>query len=291
MAIPETFIIFVLSLIMTTKVREYITKVPFSVHEWRKGQRYVLAKYTTEDVQIIGIKKRQEEDKLVTESHKILSMGKWLPGVVKKILNENALLVEEFATNIDVFAKGTVATKERIRTDGLLKEMKVEKEQRVKGKVEDPGEIESKDVGKDTDKKVTVSVSKGTPSEASTVLSTCDTSYVNKYYDANTFTLTVKTAVKDVEEKGGVFGTDPEKVQVFDLSKGREGCYVYKLITVTINSLVLGWIAERIKNSVRDMLGKFHEKVIETEDEWKDMKEEELVKLEEEMIKKFLKRV
>lgn len=320
---------------MTTKIREYVTKMPYSVHDWRKGQRYVLAKYTTDDVEIIGIKKRQEEGKVITESHKLLSMGKWLPMVVKKILNENALLVEEFSTNIDVLDNGVLKVEKRVKAqDGMLDEMKVEKTQEAK-KVKDIGELEIKDVKEDMDKRIIValdkvvkniknssddkesSTSKSTESVKSvksaksvkssksaesvksikslksnnnlTLESACETSYINKYYDVGTFSLTIKTIVKD-EKIESPFGTDPDKVQSFDLSSGKDGCFLYRLITVTVNSMMLGWIADRVKNSVRDMLGKFHEKVIETENEWKEIKEEDLIKLEEEMIKKFVKK-
>lgn len=289
---------------MTTKVREYRTKVPYSVHEWRKGQRYVLAKYTTDDVQILDIKQRKEEGSIVTETRKILNMSKWLPGVVRKILNENAMFVEEFSTNIDVIrlpsnnepGKEVVVTEEKLKTKGLLREMDVETVQEVSGvkDSQDPlKDIKPENLKDGTDKKMTVSLktkSEGVEdSTFSTISSSCETSYVNKHYDPSTFALSIKTLVKN-EEEGSVFQAEGSKVQVYDLAGDREPfCYVYKLITVTINSMVFGWVADKIKNSVRDMLAKFHEKVIETEKEWKDIKEEDLLKLEEEMVKKFMK--
>lgn len=294
---------------MTTKIREYRIKVPFSVHNWRKGQRYVLAKYTTEDVQIIDVKQRKENDSIITESHKVLNMSKWLPSVVKKILNENAMFVDEFSTNIDILIlqsdtdpnKQVIVTTKDIKTKGLLKEMKIEKVQEIKGDIaesKDPlKNIESKTLKDGEDKKINVDLSKNkknsTKDESddnqSTLTSTCESTYVNKHYDSETFKLTVKTIIKNEEEES-VFKVKDCKTQFYDLAKDKESyCYVYKLIQVTVNSMIFGWVADKIKNSVRDMLNKFHEKVIETESEWINMKEEELIKLEEEMVTKFLK--
>lgn len=288
-------------------MREYRTKVPYTVSKWRKGQRYVLAKYTTDDIQILDIEKMVESDSIVTKSHKILNMSKWLPGVIKKIMNENAMFVEEFSTNVDVIKlpatsqeseKEIVVTQKKIKTKGVLKEIDMTKTQKVKdGHIssEPLKDIESSNLEDFETKRTSLSIGNRATGQVSSgesefFSSSCETSYVNKHYDASTFSLSVKTIVK-TEEGENVFQAEGSKFYSYDLSQGKEPfCYVYKLITVSINSMIFGWVADKVKNSVRDMLNKFHERVIETEEEWKNISEEELVKLEEEMTRKFLRK-
>lgn len=294
---------------MTTKIREYVFKIPFTIDQWRKGQRYVLAKHTTDETQILDIKQRKENGALITETRKILDLSKRLPTVLKKLMKENALFVEEFSTNIDVIGgedSRTYITKKSIKTDGLLKEMDVTKTEEAK--MDRIGSMEMQD---GEDRKVNLELSKDysskdhsskdhspkdyssnmstTSSVSSTTSSTCETSYVSKHYDTDTFSLTIKTHVKSsMEEK--VFSEEGKR-QEFDFTNGKEAkCYIYKLLKVTINSMIFGWVTDKVKNSVRDMLNGFCLKVIESENEWKDLTEEELVKIEEEMIKKFLKK-
>lgn len=289
---------------MTTKIREYIFKIPFTVDQWRKGQRYVLAKHTTDETQILDIKQRKENGTVITETRKLLDLSRRLPTVLKKLMKENALFVEEFSTNIDVVSdedSRTYITTKNIKTGGLLKEMDVTKTEEAK--LDKIGSLEMQD---GTDRQVNIelsnnkaaassgsstteSVSSAASSISSTTSSTCETSYVSKHYDTDTFSLIIKTHVKTkMEEK--VFSEEGKR-QVFDFTNGKQAnCYIYKLVKVTINSMIFGWVADKVKNSVRDMLSGFCTKVIETENEWKDLSEEDLVKLEQEMIKKFLKK-
>lgn len=268
---------------MSTKVREYKIKMPYTMADWRKGQRYVIAKYTTDEVRIIDLKRRREQESVITETHKALDLSKRLPGIVKKVLSGSALCVDEYSTNVDVFTlppQGADARREVVvceetlkNKDGLLDEMAVK---------------ETKELHHEPDTSAADSGSTG--KAACEDCSTCETRYVNRYYDVNTFSLSVKTQVKRADEKN-IFGLpDGFKSQTFDLTKGRTGdsVIVFKLVEATINSTFFGWIAENIKNMLRDMLVKFQEKVIETEMEWKGIGEEELVRLEEELVQKFM---
>ena len=121
------------------------------------------------------------------------------------------------------------------------------------------------------------------------VSSSCETCYVNKYYDVNTFSLTVKTVVSS-DLKENIFAQKDFKSSLIDLSKeSPKFVHIYKLITVTVNSTLLGWICEHIKNTMKNMLIKFQEKIIESYDKWKNISEEELVELEKKMIETFMK--
>ena len=64
---------------------------------------------------------------------------------------------------------------------------------------------------------------------------------------------------------------------------------IYKLVHVTVNSMLLGWVCEQIKNMMKNMLTTFQNKLIETHDEWKNISEEELIELENKMIETFMK--
>lgn len=273
---------------MSTKVREYKIKMPYTMADWRKGQRYVIAKYTTDEVQIIDLKRRKEQKAVITETHKMLDLSRRLPGIVKKVLSGSALCVDEYSTNVDVFTfspcggsdkRKVVISEETMKNkDGLLDEMAV---------------TEAKEL-LDVPDRNSHSAASGEDAEEqkSEDCSTCETRYINKYYDVSTFSLSVRTHVKR-EDEGNTFNL-PEgfKSQVFDLTRGRAGdsVIVFKLVEVKINSTFFGWISGSIKNMLRDMLVKFQEKMIETEKEWKDMSEKELERLEEEMVGKFMKR-
>lgn len=294
---------------MTTKTRIYRTKVPFTVEEWRKGQRYVLAKYSTDEVKIIQHTFTKSDGSVITETHKEIDLSKRIPGVVRKVINGNAVTVDEYSTTVDIMCfcgkADLVVTKQHIKTDGLLKEMNIEKVQEIKEikhKGDPMKDVQKDNLEEDVDTKIGIDLSKinkqGKPckshekpkSTVSTLASTCETRYVNRQYDTNTFSLLVKTIVKEEEEEN-LFEEEGAKFQKYDLSEGKEPfCYVYKLLSVTVNSMFFGWVADHVKNAIRDMINKFHEQVISTEKEWRNIKEEELVKLEEEMMQKYMKK-
>ena len=87
---------------MSKKVREYIIKMPYSVSEWRKAQRYVLAKYTTEEVTIIKHQKTKDENMTKTETHKFINIVKRLPSVIGKVIGGKAFCIDEYSTNLDL---------------------------------------------------------------------------------------------------------------------------------------------------------------------------------------------
>lgn len=293
---------------MTTKTREYILKVPFTLNEWRKGQRYVLAKYTTDEVSIVKCDQRKEGDKVITESHKVLNISKRLPSIILKVLNSKSLLVDEFSINIDQLKMKDgskqellVTNKEIEETGGLLKKMNIQKVQEMKTtgdskKVLSETNLKEgglKDVALET--KSSSNQAKGKSKganeakEYSTVSSSCETSYVSQYYDSNTFSLTVKTMVSE-ELKENVFEQKDIKSSVIDLCNDNESnVYIYKLVSVTVNSMMLGWVCDQVKTLMKNMLIKFQKKMIETESEWRNISEEELVALEKKMIETFMK--
>lgn len=298
---------------MATKIRVYRTKVPFSVSQWRIGQRYVLAKYTTDEVKIVDLRQSNVEGKLVTESHKVIDLSKRMPSVIKKLIAGNALLVDEFSTNVDVMhiskgldgeKKELFMTKEKFKTKGLLKELDVMETGELKSldHKEDPiRDIKSSNIKDGISKKIAVDLKdvennekiynqKESTESSSTVTSTCETKYVSKHYDTNTFSLVVKTLVDD-ELNEEAFKEEEGKIHTYDLAANQEPyCFVHKLVKVTVNSIFFGWMADQIKNSTRDMVNTFHERVIETKDEWMNLSEMDLVKLEEEMLEKLLKK-
>lgn len=288
---------------MTTKVREYKIKMPYSIAEWRKGQRYVVAKYTTDEVQVVNMKKRMEHKSIITETHKMLDLSKRLPGMVKKVLSGSALCVDEYSTNVDVLSFPSDGSEREIMVreetlknkSGLLGEMAVTETKELKdlhNKKDPLAELDSGNFVSGSERNVSVNP-RGVEHETGEGenCSKCETRYVNKYYDVNTFNLSVKTHVKRADEKNVFNLPEGFKSQEFDLTKGRTGSsvVVFKLVEVTINSTFFGWIAESIKNMMRDMLVKFQEKMVETEGEWINISEEELTKLEEEMMQKFMK--
>lgn len=296
---------------MTTKTKEYVIKVPFTLHEWRKGQRYILAKYTTDEVTIINMKQRKEGDKIITESQKVLNLETRLPSIISKVLSSKSLLVDEFSINIDEIKydnmKGKLVTKKDFaETEGLLKEMHIATEQEVKegegnelssknlveGELRDVNfDLRGDEVNKNIKDVNDNSKDEDIKGSASSymVSSSCETTYVNQYYDSTTFALTVRTmATKEYKEN--IFEQKGVTSSLIDYTDGKEqAIYVHKLVSVTINSMMLGWMCEHVKSTIKAMLLKFQKKLIETKDEWKDISEEELIALESDMIKTFMK--
>ena len=142
---------FFVSNTMTTKIREYIIKVPFTIDEWRKGQRYVLAKQTTDEVTIVKTNQRKENNKIITEYHKVLNISKRLPSLIMKVIDSKSLLIDEFSVNIDEIRSEEdddidvlVTDKEIAEDKGTLEKMSIVKTQEV----ENPSEIEESLNGK-----------------------------------------------------------------------------------------------------------------------------------------------
>lgn len=325
--LPLYFVIYLIFLFikeMTTKTKEYIIKVPLTLHDWRRGQRYMIAKYTTDEVSILGSKQRKENGKLITESHKVLNIGKRMPSIISKVLNSKALMVEEFSVNVDEIGETTkvqndrkkkeaqsstnknavIVTEKKINeAEGLLKEMDVRTVQGVEKKgshtsykdeklrelavsIRDKQSTESVSTNKPIE---SISANKSNESLFSTVSSSCETNYVNRYYDTSTFSLSVRT-IASHEYKDTIFGQEPGKSQIIDYTDGKEpAIYVYKLVTVMVNSTFLGWICEHIKNTMKNMLLNFQKKMIDSEKEWMNLTEEELQELEKKMISTFMK--
>lgn len=340
--------------------------MPYSIADWRRAQRYVLAKYTTDEVQIVRHKKSSEDEKAITETHKVLDLSKRLPTIIRKVLSGNAAFVDEYSTNIDIvktakMVKDVSSEKEihdtMIKTEklnisgGPLQEVKrqeikelrgndsINKNEATKG-LEDPLlELRSENMSKDTIKNTDILIrdeekiknddsktknddnktknddnknddsktkngdnkndenkkEKDGNAPSNTRDSTfsesfSESKYVNRYYSTETFHLMVKTYVRDKDETN-IFGLpDGFKSREIDLrgDSPKSGIIVFKMVEVAVNSTFFGWIAEHIKNMMRDMLVKFQEKIIETEKEWMNISEEELMELEEEMIRKYL---
>lgn len=334
---------------MSTKVREYKIKMPYSIADWRRAQRYVLAKYTTDEVQIVRHKKRSEDEKAITETHKVLDLSKRLPTIIRKVLSGNAAFVDEYSTNIDIVKTAKmikdVSSEKEIRdtmikteklniSDGPLQEVKrqeikelrgdnsINKNEATKG-LEDPLlELRSENMSKDSIKNTDILIrdeekikngenktkndgsktknaenkkegDDNAPSnthDSTFSESFSESKYVNRYYSTETFHLMVKTYVRDKDEEN-IFGLpDGFKSREIDLrgDNPKNGIIVFKMVEVAVNSTFFGWIAEHIKNMMRDMLVKFQEKIIETEKEWMNISEEELMELEEEMIRRYL---
>lgn len=284
---------------MATKIREYILKVPFTLDEWRKGQRYILAKYTTDEVTINKISQRKENGKLITECIKTLNISKRLPSLIMKVISSKSLLIDEFSVNIDEIKSEKngdidvmVTDKEIKGKKGLLDKMSIVETNEVKhpGKLEENLSCKNLNTsGGVKDVKLQTREDDIKPKNTPVVSSSCETNYVSKYYDANTFSLTVKTMVTN-QLQDNIFSQKDVKSNVIDLSNGNSNSiYVYKLITVTVNSMLLGWICDQVKKLMKNLLIQFQEKMIATHEEWKNITEEELVELEKKMIETFMK--
>lgn len=271
---------------MATKIREYKIRMPYSASEWRKAQRYILAKYMTDEVKIIKHVKTKSENSVETESHKFINLEKRLPAIMAKLLNGNALLVDEYSKNLDYIIP-KVEIEEDMKCDGLIKNVNKREIKDLKKNIDEKDVLNAiKDINLKPDVK-DVNVTLNEP------ISLSESRYVSKRYDEKTFKLMVRTKIFETSSiLNNVFDLEPgfKSREIDMVPKGHEGAtiWVYKLVEVQINSILLSWTAESIKNLLRDMLLQFQEKIIETEEEWKAISVEDLEKLEVETIDKFM---
>lgn len=136
------------------------------------------------------------------------------------------------------------------------------------------------------------------------------TIYKNRYFDTKTFSLQVKTHASTKVQKN-VFELDKDFKELEidfrtynkkDLTKVGDRDYtnweseypcinLYKLVDVSVNSFGMGWVASEVDKFIRNLLVDVQQKIIKSYDEWKDLTEEDLKTLEDEMIQKFILKV
>ncbi|OQS54144.1 hypothetical protein EHP00_1776 [Ecytonucleospora hepatopenaei] len=361
---------------MTVAKKVFKIKVPFSLEEYRKGYRYALSKYTTDEVQFVKMTREKSIDKIITETHKVLNLGKRMPFMVRKVIPTAACMVEEFSTNVDsikITSDGvsdtfehfhqttdikqndlnvnkertvdtvTVANTEHVIADEKIKildkdgtELPVEETAKIINERLDVQKNKSaKDLKIDERLKVNEKNIKNTLGISETEMreenskkteknslgkAHCQkekhqkyeeeghyttTKYKNMHFDESTFKMNIDTKVTTNEHFK--FNTDAP-VEVIDFRtyfkekmvkvddrdysgnfSERYPCvYVYKFVEVEINSKLLGWISKEVVKSLRDSMVELTRDVIRFHKEWKNMKEEELDKYEDEVVKKFM---
>lgn len=334
---------------MTTKIKVYKIKLPLTLKEWRKGQRYVLTKMTTSEVQIVYHKTEAADEYLITKTHKIIDVRKKIPYVIKKIIPNDAGVVDEFSTNIDssviiVTKEGEEPTEEQIykiktklkNEEGVLSEVSAEKVGVVEAEnmedkakplenINNEEEKEIKGMHELTIKNEAEGDKPKSPDQPDNAASenhikeflgnkfknSCTTIYKNRYFNPSTFKLEIKT-IATQEPADNIFEQEkaPEEdsldFRTFNKSKlyhvgsrdytgNWEERYphinCYKLVHVTVNSFGLGWITSEIDKMLRNLLMEVQQKVIETYDEWADLSNEDIEKLEKEMISKFILKI
>lgn len=86
---------------MTTAKKVFRIKIPFDLESYRKGYRYSLSRFTTEEVTFLKMTREKNMNKVTTETHKLLDIGKRMPFMVRKVVPTAACLVEEFSTSVD----------------------------------------------------------------------------------------------------------------------------------------------------------------------------------------------
>lgn len=84
---------------MANKQREYIFKLPYTPAQYRKGQRYLLATNKRDNVTLVSSNVEKEDGVLTLHTHKRIDANTGMPAILKRVLNRDALLVNEYSTN------------------------------------------------------------------------------------------------------------------------------------------------------------------------------------------------
>jgi Phosphatidylinositol transfer protein len=292
---------------MAQVLKEYKIRIPFTLKEYRKGQRYILTKLTTSDTQILRHEKKEEPDSIITETHKVLHLKNIIPSVIRKVIPDDACTVDEYSTNIEanVIANGIeeIKTKTHMKNvEGTLADLNINEDSKYAIPKENKAKEAVKDACSSSDK------SGATSMNSNVSVNSCTTVYKNRYFDSDTFSLEVKTILSQEQLTNPFKITEKYKERELDFREYKderitkvgdrdyEGnwngryaeIFVYKMVDVKVNSYVLGWIAKEVDKKMRQVLLEVHGKIVETYDEWKDLSEEALVLLEKNMIEKFL---
>lgn len=305
---------------MSRKIKLYVIKVPFSVSELRRGSRYILTKLTTNDVQIVYHRTKKNEKVLITETHKVIDARKKIPYILKKVIPEDACVVDEFSTNIDSIAfEIKDSTKREVynidtqmqNKDGIVAELDVHRTEIISENPKTSDDADANSEDKKNSKESEININILNINEDQENLDSCTTTYKNRHFDKSTFSMTIKTKLR-TEFIENIFKVEKDyKTEIIDFrsynkanlnkvgdrdysgnwEEKYKSTYVYKLIDIDVNRFGFGWISGEIDKHVRNMLVDVQQKIIETYDEWKNLTEEEIVNMEKEMIQRFLRTI
>lgn len=287
---------------MTTAKRIYKIKLPLTLEEYRRGIRFAICKFTTEEVTFFKFSRDKKLNQITTESHKLLNIGERMPYVVKKVVPTAAYMVEEFSTNIDtvtVEKDNTTFTHFHQVTQAEGENHQVMGEETV---IENVHTADGQEFTKTDTKQMTLPELKEIHMDCG---HTTFTSYKNRHFDEKTFRMQVNTKV--VKNGNYVFDDTDAKVEEIDFRiVGKEKLekvadrdysgdysekfpciYVYKHIEIEINQFGIGWVSKEVLKILRDNIAELQQDVVRHYSEWSKMTEEELDEYENKTIEKF----
>ncbi|KAI5149416.1 hypothetical protein ENBRE01_0888 [Enteropsectra breve] len=278
---------------MSTKKKILKIEIPFTLQEYRKGSRYILTKLTTSEVQIVYHRKSEENGNKSIATHKVMNVQKKVPYVIRKLIPDDACVVDEFSTHMEIYKVVT--------EDNEIKNVKKIDARAVNAE----GELAAVDVRKIS---VTSLDESKKDEEDNGSMHSGTTYYKNRYFDEKTFSLYIKTLATKKARENPFELEEPLKIDSLDFrtagkrelmsagdrdysgdwQKNYPVSILYKSLEVSVNKFGMGWIAGEIEKHLQNMLLDVQKQIIESYDEWKDLSEEDLCKMEEDMIERFL---
>ncbi|ORD94278.1 hypothetical protein ECANGB1_942 [Enterospora canceri] len=290
---------------MTIAKRIYVIKLPLTLDEYRRGFRYALSKFTTDEVSFIKMDRQRQIDSVTTETVKVLNLSKRMPYMVRKVIPAAACLVEEFSTNIDTlqFKKGDD------KYTHVHKETKLKQIGKIYRSEEIVDELNTQVVAESAVAVEPADMKQSLGDESGIIGHYTKTTYKNRHFDEKTFKMRIDTKVC-AENSFKFTGVDAEveeldfrtflknkvvKVGENDYSGDYEkkygAVYVFKYVEIELNSMVLGWIAKEILKVLRNNIVEIQQDIVKYRDKWIEMSEEELEKMEKDVVEKFMKNV
>ncbi|ORD96767.1 hypothetical protein HERIO_1309 [Hepatospora eriocheir] len=260
---------------MTVSKQTFKIKLPFTMYEFRRGQIYTLCRMMREDVSIIKHSRSKDGNLVRTESIKELNLSPFIPSAVKSVIPTKACIVEEFSTSIEAI----------LEEDAIALHKFTEFVQNDEHLVDEHFKRIYKKNSHD-----------------------CLTVYKNKYYSEKSFRITITTKVntdpnykvEDSHVKEIDFRTLKSDISLLNVgSRDYTGdwhgkfpvIYVYKTVEIEVNVFGLGWVSSKINKGLSEQLLEFQTNLIKWYDEWKNLSDDELEELENDMIKKFYKKI
>lgn len=288
---------------MTTAKKIFRIKLPITLDEYRRGFRYTLAKFTTDEVIYQKFERSTEMDKITTKTHKTLNLTGRIPMLVKKVIPTAACFVEEFSTNVDTVViekEGAKFTHFHQRTQAGIGNKVVTKDLELDGLKNDSKEEVIKD------EKVFVEDINNNVVDPNIGHFT-ETNYKNVHFDEKTFKMKMITHVcknKDFkfdQYSADIVDLDFRVANNEDLTKigdrdysgnyeERFDCvYIFKYVEIELNSFGLGWISKELLKVLKSNLLEIQQCNMKWFNEWINLNDQEIEKKENEIVMKYSK--
>lgn len=263
---------------MTTIYREYILPLPFTPEQYRIAQLYTVIKVSQQEATgdtSIQIKKNEDVDDEIhgksRYTEKIFYLNSKVPGVIRAVVPRKALIVEEFAFNsfptCHTYYTNRAFSEKSFKSSVFSNHISIEKY----------ADLNLPEVITDKNKN----------SERPNIfsnLSVSDGDYAKSQFKVMDVYQNIQNSMFDpnqIEIDGQKYKPDWYKTANFEYM----ACQ--KFVTLKFDVFGLGWLVHEIEKHIDKIFLAAHQQMICTYDEWKDLKMDDIRKMEDSASQKL----